>query len=76
MKKRIEELETLQQGEVKNDFANGELWNECQDKLANIHMYGQEADVEPLMIDGYVSGYILENGQVVYYEGMNFDTID
>lgn len=39
---RIAELETIQNQEVENNYANGDLYNDCEDKLNMIRMYGQE----------------------------------
>jgi len=39
---RIAELRATQRQEVDNNFANGNLWDECHIKIENIKMYGQE----------------------------------
>ena len=65
---RIAELKNIQSREVKNNFKNGNLWNECEDKINNIMQYGQES--EPKFITcqyGYEIGYVLENGEFVEY---------
>lgn len=72
--KRIAELVAIMQSEVENNFANGDLWNDCHDKIWNIHTHGQENKPSDIIDEnGYIVGYRLENGQETYFEGMTFE---
>lgn len=74
IKERIAELKDLQNEEVNNNFANGELWNNCQDAIYNLENHGQENTPEEIKDnDGLAIGYKLENGTEVYFEGMTFE---
>ena len=71
---RIEELKNIMAEEVNNNFANGELWNNCHDAICNLESFGQENTPEELKDnDGLILGYKLENGTEVYFEGMTFE---
>ena len=39
---RIAELEAIQNNEIQNNFANGDLYNDCENKLNMIRLHGQE----------------------------------
>lgn len=39
---RIAELRATQRQEVENNFANNNLWNECEDLIYMLIKYGQE----------------------------------
>lgn len=39
---RIAELRATQRKEVENNFANNDLWNECEDLIYMLIKYGQE----------------------------------
>ena len=45
---RIQELLMIQKSEVQNNFANGELWNETEDKIYFLKTYGQENKPTPI----------------------------
>jgi len=69
---RIQALRNVQAEEVRNNFLNGDLWNDCEDIIWRLENYGQEK--EPTVIyndEGYDIGYRLEDGTEVYEEGMS-----
>ena len=71
---RTAELRTIQQTEVANNFANGNLWNECEDKIYFLTKYGQENKPDDVFDgDGYRIGYILNNGTIIEEGGMTFE---
>jgi len=39
---RIQELRNIQELEVKNNFKNNDLWDDCEDKIYFLKTYGQE----------------------------------
>lgn len=74
IKSRIEELKDLMNEEVNNNFANGELWNNCYDAIYRLETIGQENAPEEMVDEnGYIIGYRLENGTEVIYEGMTLE---
>jgi hypothetical protein len=74
LKARIAELRLDQQQEVINNFANGDLWNNCEDAIFFIERYGQENRPAPLYDeDDCECGYELNDGTKVYFEGMTFE---
>jgi len=65
---RIQELRNIQSRETECNFPNGNLWNECEDKIFNLKTYGQEPE---LVNDGDV--LTLENGEVIEFAGLTFE---
>jgi hypothetical protein len=52
---RIAELRATQRQEVENNFANNDLWNECEDFIYMLIKYGQETmPVYDEMPDDYI----------------------
>lgn len=73
-KARIVELRLVQKQEVENNFANGDLWNEVEDKIYFLETYGQENRPTPIYDeDDCECGYELNDGTKVYWEGMTFE---
>tara|TARA_R100000808_G_C2053825_1_gene88180 strand:+ start:110 stop:379 length:270 start_codon:yes stop_codon:yes gene_type:complete len=64
MEDLIKKYRNKQQEEVKNNFTNGNLWDELEDKIYNLKKYGQEN--YPLQLPNN-AGYKLNNGDIVYY---------
>ena len=54
---RIQELKSIQEFELVNNFPNGDLWNDCEDKITNILTHGNEfgTDIETIQGDIYAS---------------------
>ena len=74
IKERIDQLRLIQQTEERNNFANDNLWNECEDKIYFLKQYGQENEPSPLYDEnGYQIGIVLENGNFIEWEGMTFE---
>ncbi len=73
---KISKLKEQQREERANGFPNGELWNDIQDRINCLRIYGQENQPKEFKEDGFIAGYELNNGDKVYYSGMNFETID
>ena len=70
--KRIEELRQIQAEEEKNNFKNGELWNDSDDEIWRLETYGQSNPPKDFYdANGYVAGYILEDGTIFYHSGMS-----
>jgi hypothetical protein len=67
---RISELEQAQQIEVNNNFANGDLWNDLEDKINNLKNHGQENNPEPIIINGLKEGYKLNDGTEIIFGDM------
>ena len=42
LENRVAELRAIQRQEVENNFANGNLWDDCEDKIYCLFQYGQE----------------------------------
>jgi hypothetical protein len=71
---RISELIALQKYEVDNDFPNGDMWNELDDKIWRLENYGQENPLEDILNeDGWVIGQRYEDGREIYHQGMTFE---
>ncbi len=71
---RIAELRTIQQQEVSNNFANGDLWNNCEDAIYYLEKYGQENRPLPIYDENECErGYELNDGTKVYWSGMTFE---
>ena len=71
---RIQELLMIQKSEVQNNFANGELWNETEDKIYFLKTYGQENKPTPIYDENdYECGYELNDGSKVFWSGMTFE---
>lgn len=71
---RIAELRDIQKREEENNFANGELWNESEDKIYFLTTYGQENRPSPLFDeDECECGYELNDGTKVFWSGMTFE---
>jgi hypothetical protein len=64
----IKNLLEIQAIEVQNNFANGDLWNNCEDMINNIKMYGQTNDPQKIYDqNGYEIGFQLNNGLFYSY---------
>ena len=64
----IKNLLEIQAIEVQNNFANGDLWNQCEDMINNIKRYGQTNDPQKIYDEnGYEVGYQLNNGLIYTY---------
>ena len=71
---RISELRELQRIEMENNFPNGDLWNELDDKIWRLFIYGQEEELEDILNEeGWVVGKRYKNGNEIWYEGMTFE---
>jgi len=71
---RILELLVIQMKEVENNFANGELWNQTEDKIYFLKTYGQENRPTPIYDeDDCECGYELNDGTKVFWSGMTFE---
>ena len=72
--KRISELLLIQQNEVTNNFPNGDLWNECEDKIYRLQKYGTENLPEPIYNnEGIEIGAKYDSGIELYWTGMTFE---
>ena len=70
---RISELKQIQKEEVENNFKNGDLWNECEDKIDCIIKYGQEDFPERILDkNGINTGLKLKCGTEIVFLGMDF----
>lgn len=72
--KRISELLKIQDFELSNNFPNGDLWNECDDKIYRLQKYFTEN--KPINIideNGYVIGEKYDSGIEIYFTGMTFE---
>lgn len=71
---RISELRELQRVEMENNFPNGDLWNELDDKIWRLFIYGQEEELEDILNEeGCVVGKRYKNGNEIWNEGMTFE---
>lgn len=74
MTNRINELKQIMIQEENNNFQNGELYNECNDKIYCLEKYGQENYPSEIYDEqGYLIGLKLDNGNEIHYEGMTFE---
>lgn len=49
----IENLKNIQAIELENGFANGELYNDCEDKINAIRLNGSLKEIETIQGDVY-----------------------
>ena len=71
---RISELRELQRIEMENNFPNGDLWNELDDRIWRLFIYGQEEELEDILNEeGWVVGKRYKNGNEIWNEGMTFE---
>ena len=65
-------LKSLQDIEAAANFPNGDYWNELEDKITNLELYGQVEDPEEMYDNnGYRTGYRLKDGTEVIESGMS-----
>jgi len=64
----IKNLMEIQAEEVRNNFKNNNLWNECESMISCIKMHGQTNWPEKIYDEaGYEVGYKLNTGEVIEY---------
>lgn len=68
---RIQELQLQMKNESATNFPNENLWNELNDKVENLQMFGQENSPEDIVEDDLVVGRRLNNGEETWFEGMS-----
>jgi len=65
---RIAELRCIQEQEIQNNFANGDLWNNCEDAIWCLSRFGQENFPKSTYNEnGVKNGYELNDGRQVHF---------
>jgi hypothetical protein len=65
---RIAELRCIQEQEIQNNFANGDLWNNCEDAIWCLGRFGQENFPKSTYNEnGVKNGYELNDGRQVHF---------
>ena len=60
--------------EADNNFPNGDLWNNLEDKITCFRLHRQENEPKKMFNkDGWETGYELNDGTKIYYSGMTHE---